>query len=536
MRVPNTFILLFWIVILAGIATWLIGAGEFERESIEVNGVPRQVLVPDSYHSVDSAPQTWEIFSAFFDGFVRQAEIIAFIFIVGGVFFVVQESRAIELGISDLTNRIARWDRLALFRLVTVEYLIIILVMLVFSTFGAIYGMSEETIPFVLVFVPLAQKMGFDRIVGVSMCFLAAALGFAGALLNPFTIGIAQGIAQIQPFSGIGYRLLCFVVINIIGIGYVLWYARRIRSTEAEVENSNSIQGKEVDGIESIEQDSGKGRSGWASWDFRVLVLTLLITATFAVLALLVGNTTFKVSEASFSMPFFWLSALFFPIWVVFLARSSFRYFILILLAWVVILLITGVMAYGWYIREIAALFFAYGVLVGLVWGISGDDFVKKFFQGISDIATGALVVGFAGGIVEVLENGHVIDTILLSIANVLNDTSSVFAINSMFIFQTFLNVFIPSGSGQAALTMPIMAPLSDLIGISRQAAVLAYQFGDGFTNMITPTSGVLIGAIGLAKIPYPKWFRFILPLQLILLITGMILLSITQFISLEGF
>ena len=529
MRVPNTFILLFGIVILAGIATWLVGAGEFEREVIEVNGVDRQVVVPNSYHRVDSSPQTWEIFSAFFDGFVRQAEIIAFIFIVGGVFFVVQESRAIEIGISDLTNRIAQLDRLALFRLVEVEYIIIILVMLVFSTFGAIYGMSEETIPFVLVFVPLAEKMGFDRIVGVSMCFLAAALGFAGALLNPFTIGIAQGIAQIQPFSGIGYRLICFLAINIVGIAYVLRYARKIKKPAVETSNSSNEEPR-------TEKRAIDQRGIWMRWDKRVLVLTILLTTLFAGLALYVGNTSFEISGSSLSIPFFWLCALFFPLWVLFFAKNSFRYFILILLAWVVIFLIAGVMAYGWYIREIASLFFAYGVLVGLVWGISGDEFVEKFFRGVADIATGALVVGFAGGIVEVLENGHVIDTILLSISDALNGTSNVFALNSMFIFQTLLNVFIPSGSGQAALTMPIMAPLSDLIGISRQAAVLAYQFGDGFTNMITPTSGVLIGAIGLAKISYPQWFRFMFPLQIILLVLGMILLSLTQFLSFSGF
>jgi uncharacterized ion transporter superfamily protein YfcC len=529
MKIPNTFILLFGIVVLAGICTWIIGSGEFSRETIDVNGIERQVLVPGSFHSVKSSPQTWQIFSAFFDGFVRQSGIIAFIFIVGGVFYIIQESKSIELGISDFTTKIRQWDSLPVFRIVEVEYLIIILVMLVFSTFGAIYGMSEETIPFVLVFVPLAQKMGFDRFVGVSMCFVGAALGFAGALLNPFTIGVAQGISQIQPFSGIGYRLICFLAINVVGISYVLWYARKIRKKKEESED--------LEGQADIEKITGQeGRRFNFGWDQRVLILTLILSLVLVGLGMKIGNTRFFLGEFSIQIPFFWASAIVFPFSVWLLARSSYQYFILILLGWVVAFLILGVMAYGWYIREIAALFFCYGVLTGLSWGISGDSFVEKFFKGVADIAPGALVVGFAGGIVEILENGHVIDTILLNIADLLNQTSTVVAANSMFLFQTFLNIFLPSGSGQAALTMPIMAPLSDLIGLSRQTAVLAYQFGDGFTNMITPTSGVLIGAIGLAKIPYVKWFKFILPLQIILFILGVILLSIAVLISPTGF
>ncbi len=528
MRVPNTFILLFGIIVLAGLCTWLIGAGEYEREVIDVGGSTREVLVPQSYHSVDPAPQTWEVFSAFYDGFIRQAHIIALVFIVGGVFYVLQESKSIELGISDLIKRIKAWDRLALFRLVQVEYFVVVLVMLVFSTFGAIYGMSEETIPFVLVFVPFAEKMGFDRYVGVSMCFIGAALGFAGALLNPFTIGIAQGIAQLQPFSGIGYRIICFLAINAVGIGYVLWYARKVKGQGTQTENGQH---------ESANSESGELRGDLLfGWNKRVLILTVIITLLFAVLAIQLGTTSFQIGQSSFDFPFFLLSTLFFPLWVYFIGRSSFRYFSLVLLAWVVILLIAGVMAYGWYIREISALFFGFGILIGLAWGVKGDDFVEMFFKGVADIAPAALVIGFAGGIVEILENGKVIDSILMGIASLLDSSSNTLALNSMFIFQSFLNVFIPSGSGQAALTMPIMAPLADLIGLSRQAVVLAYQFGDGFTNMITPTSGVLIGAIGLAKIPYPKWFRFILPLQILLLLTGFILLSLAVFLNPTGF
>lgn len=198
--------------------------------------------------------------------------------------------------------------------------------------------------------------------------------------------------------------------------------------------------------------------------------------------------------------------------------------------------LIAGVMGYGWYVMEIASLFFAMGLFAGIAMGYSPNYITKLFIEGTRDILSAAMVVGLAGGIIVILNDGKIIDTILYGVSQAMADAGRLASVGLMYIFQTFLNVLIPSGSGKAALTMPMMSQFSDLIGLSRQATVMAFQFGDGFTNMITPTSGVLIGVLGVAKIPYDKWVKWITPLMIILIIIGFLLLIPTVTMTLNGF
>jgi uncharacterized ion transporter superfamily protein YfcC len=193
-------------------------------------------------------------------------------------------------------------------------------------------------------------------------------------------------------------------------------------------------------------------------------------------------------------------------------------------------------MGYGWYIMEIASLFFVMGLFAGVAMNCSPNRITKLFLEGAADILSAALIVGLAGGIIVILEEGMVIDTLLYYASSAMKDFGEIASIGVMYIIQTFINVFIPSGSAKAAITMPIMAPFSDLIGISRQATVMAFQFGDGFTNMITPTSGVLIGVLGVAKIPYEKWVKWISPIMIILVIIGFLLLIPTVKMDLNGF
>jgi uncharacterized ion transporter superfamily protein YfcC len=216
--------------------------------------------------------------------------------------------------------------------------------------------------------------------------------------------------------------------------------------------------------------------------------------------------------------------------------RKSSPVFVLNLLGYTIVFLIVGVMGYQWYIMEIAALFFAMGILAGAAMGKSPDDITRLFLAGAGDIMSAALIVGLAGGIIVILEDGKVIHTILHAMAGGMNDLGNVASVGVMYVIQTAINVFIPSGSAKAALTIPIMAPFSDLIGLSRQATVMAFQFGDGFTNLITPTSGVLIGVLGVARIPYVKWAKWIAPLMLVLIILGFLLLIPTVTMDLNGF
>jgi uncharacterized ion transporter superfamily protein YfcC len=193
-------------------------------------------------------------------------------------------------------------------------------------------------------------------------------------------------------------------------------------------------------------------------------------------------------------------------------------------------------MSYGWYIMEIATLFFAMGISTGMAMNKSPNNITKLFIAGAKDIMTAALVVGLAGGIIIILEDGNIIHTILHAMSQSMKNMGNIASVSIMYVIQTGINIIIPSGSAKAALTMPIMAPFSDLIGLSRQATVMAFQFGDGFTNLITPTSPVLIGVLGVAKIPYAKWVKWITPLMIALIITGFLLLIPTVTMNLNGF
>lgn len=226
---PHTYVIIFALILLGALLTWLVPGGAFDREEVVVNGILRSVVVADSYHEVPRAGQSWQVITALFEGMLRTADIIFYILIIGGAFWMLNESRALDVAIAGFLKSARRVERVRAIRWLGVDNIIVTLIMLCFSFFGAVIGMSEETIAFVVIFVPMAVSMGYDSIVGISMCFLAAGLGFAGALLNPFTIGIAQGLAGVQLFSGLEYRLVIWLVVNIIGIAYVLRYMAKLR-------------------------------------------------------------------------------------------------------------------------------------------------------------------------------------------------------------------------------------------------------------------------------------------------------------------
>ena len=466
-RIPHTFTIVFALIVLAAVMTWVIPAGEFSRHSVD----GREVVVNDSFHRVDATPQTWQVFSALFNGFCDKADIVIFILMVGGAFWILNNSHAIDAGVMAFLRQIRKLNRYRWLKRIGVENIIIVLVMLMFSVFGAVFGMSEETIAFVVVFIPLAISMGYDSIVGLCMCYVAAHIGFAGAILNPFTIGIAQGIADLPLFSGLEYRLFCWAVLTVIGIVFVLWYAHRVKSCP---EKSPVYKLDEY--WRQRQQDSENAK------------LTMRQTL------------------------------------------------ILVLLLVTIVALVVGVLVFDWYIAEIAALFFAMGIVAGILDRQSADSIAKLFLEGCKDILSAALVVGLASGIIFILRDGKVIDTILYGLTRSLAQTGDVASVGVMYVFQTLLNVVMPSGSAKAALTMPIMAQFADLIEVSRQTTVLAFQFGDGFTNMLTPTSGVLIGCLGVAKIPYGVWFKWVWKFILFLILVGFLLLLPTLFMALPGF
>ncbi|NBC08159.1 MAG: putative basic amino acid antiporter YfcC [Bacteroidetes bacterium] len=449
-KFPDTLLIIMGIMVVFIALTWLVPAGEFERTT--VNG--RQVIVAGSYQEVEPNPQGLGAFlKAPIKGFISAAQIIAFVFLVGGAFGIVTKTGAIDAGLKNIIRFSERHPRY--------RHWILPVVITLFSLAGATFGMSEEVLVFVLITIPLALALGYDSLTGVAVSFVGAGLGFAGAFINPFTIGVAQGIAELPPASGMGYRLMVWVVTTAIGIIYIMRYVLQL-----EKDPTRSL-------VYEIDQKRDMGQLDTAE-----------------------------------ERPF-----------------TSRHRLVLIALVAALALLVFGVSQWGWYINEIAALFIGLGIVAALISHLSAEKAVEAFKTGAGDMLTAALVIGLAKGLIVIAEDGKIIDTMLSSIAGLSEGLPKAVTVEVMFIFQTMLNFFVPSGSGQAALTMPIMAPLSDLLGVSRQTAVLAFQFGDGLSNLIIPTSGVTMGVLAIANIPYNVWVKWFLPLFLLLCAACMLML-----------
>jgi len=527
--IPHNLVIVFSIIIMAAVLTWIIPGGKYDRHTVSVNGVDRSVIVNNSFHYVESQPQTWQIFSAFYKGFINMSHIIVFILMLGGAFWIVNETKAIDIGIFSFLGFTQRMERYRVVKFLGVNNIIITLVMILFSLFGAIFGMAEETIAFAVIFVPLAISMGYDSIIGICLCYFAAHVGFAAAILNPFTVGIAQGLASVPMFSGIEYRTLCWLIITTVSIAFVLWYASRIRKNPKRspmYEADEYWRQKGNSHLDEIKYYTPK--SAWVV-AFMTSIALALFAIKYPVTKLVVGLSTVSAPIMPILAGLFFISSFF-------SLRRSIHFFVLTVLGFTMVYLVVGVLGYQWYIMEIAALFLAMGIVTGFASGKKPGETTKLFVEGVKDIVSASLVVGFAGGIIAILTDGQIIDTVLYSLSGALKGANQISAISIMYLFQSVLNLIITSGSAKAALTIPIMAEFSDIVGLSRQATIVAFQFGAGFTDMIAPTSGVLIGVLGMARIPYVKWLKWIAPILLILIILGFLLLIPTVTMKLNGF
>jgi len=443
LRLPHTLILIYIMVVLTVILTWIIPGGEYQR--VEKDG--REVPVAGSFQRVENQPQgLGALFVSPARGFVEAAAIIGILFIVGGAFSVIQKTGAITAVIQNIAFHFGRSKALRI--------LLIPVTMTVFSLGGAIWGMCEETMPFILIFVPLSLSLGYDTIVGVSIPFLGAAAGFAGAFFNPFTVGIAQGIAGLPLYSGLGYRLIIWALGTIIVIAIVMRYAAKIlRNPQASPVYEDDLEKKK----------KLLGSAGPALEKVPVLTTHKLVLGVFA---------------AGFGFMIF------------------------------------GILKYKWYINEIAGIFLAMGVLSGLLGRLKGDEIGRAFVDGAKDMVNAALIIGTARAILIVALDGRILDTILAGMASAISNFHPVLSAQLMFASQCGINFFVHSGTAQAALTIPVMAPLGDLVGITRQTSVYAFQLAE-YINPILPTSGVTMGVLGLAGLRYEKWAKWLIPLMI---------------------
>lgn len=427
-RFPDSLVLIFAMIVVAQLLTYVLPAGEYERQE-------RRVL-PGTYHTVDAAPLPAHAFlTSIPKGMEKGADIIFFVFIVGGVIGVVRATGAID---SILGASIRAFGR----RPVWLVAGMVTLCALGSST----VGMAEEYMPFVPILVTMCLALRMDAVVALGIIYVGAGVGYGCAALNPFTVMIAQRIADLPLTSGQPFRWGLLVVCLVVGVHHIMRYARRVQA-----DASRSL-------VHDVDYSAG----------FAMPQDVRLTRQRGAVLVVFVAG---------------------------------------------IVLFVYGVARWEWYLTELAGVFLGIALLSALCARLSPNRLAREFCQGASELTTTALLIGFARTIEVVLTDARVIDTVIYRLAAPLQDMPRQLAALGMLGVQSIFNFFVPSGSGQAYVTMPIMAPLADLTSLSRQTAVLAYQMGDGFTNMIVPTNALLMGMLGLGRVPYQRWLRFVVPL-----------------------
>ena len=449
-KIPHTYVLLISLTVLAAILTWIVPAGRYER-AVDRG---RTLIDPASFHAVQAQPAgIFEVLLAFPKALVEVADIIFYIFIIGGTFGVLNRTGLIQGGIQALVKRIGGR-----------QALIVPVLTFVFAVGGGTIGIAEETLVFLPALLLLARSLGYDSLTAGGIALVGANAGFAAAFMNPFTVGVAQGIVGLPLFSGIGFRIVLWTVMTTVTILFLSRYAARVKANP---------------GI-SLMHDFDLKRETMAPGEEDILFTRRHVAVLVVTVAAL-------------------------------------------------IVLVLGAIRWHWGLLQLSGLFFGLAIAAGPIGGLSLDDTARSFIQGAQDMTYAGLVVGLARGALVILRDANVIDTLTHAMADVVGRWSSSISVVGIYLMQNLLHFIVPSGSGQAAVSMPILAPLGDLVGITRQTNVLAYQLGNGLTNVFIPTQGYFMAALGILKIPWEKWVRWLLPLLLIWLALGMAAVIIAQ-------
>ena len=461
-KVPHTLVILFSMVVLAQIMTYVIPAGSFDRFETESG---RMQVVPGSFHLTPDVPLVSPFVSltAIPKGFSGAHEIIFFVFIIGGLFAVLRATGSLEAGMASLLRR---WgDR---------PFWLIAGGITLFAFGASTVGFGEEYYPFVPVVVSLCLALGYDRLTAIGIIMVGYGAGYGPAIINPFTTLIAQDIAGLEPASGMWYRIICFFIFVGIGIHHVWSYAQKVKRDPA----ASLVADIEVPAGAAIPRSQD--------------------ATALAELAPMTNVQKQIMSAGGAGM----------------------------------VLLIYGMIVWKWGLFEMQALFAGLVLVIAVLARMSPDRTATEFSIGAGSLTSVAILIGVARAIQVVLDEGGVVDTMVYGISVPIQELPAAASAVGMFFVQSVLNVFIPSGSAQAYVTMPIMAPLADIVGVTRQVAVLAFQFGDGFSNILIPTQYVLIGILAMAGIPYDRWLRFIMPFMVKVAIVGSLALVVAVFIG----
>ncbi|MDP6994207.1 MAG: TIGR00366 family protein [Woeseiaceae bacterium] len=444
-KVPHTLVILFSMVVLAQLLTYVIPAGSFDRVETESG---RMQVVPGSFQLTPDVPAVspFAALTAIPKGFSGAHEIIFFVFIIGGMFAVLRATGTLEAAMASLLRR---WGKQ--------PFWLIAGGITMFAFGSATVGFGEEYYPFVPVLVSLCIALGYDRMTAIGIIMIGYGAGYGPAFINPFTTLIAQDIAGLEPGSGMWFRLICFVVFVGLGIHHVWSYAKRV------------------------------GNDPSAS-----LVADVKIPAGAAI-------PSDESAHALNDLP----------------PMTRVQKLIMLAIGAAMVLLFYGMLVWKWGLFEMQGLFAGLTLVIAAIARMSPNETAAEFSTGAGSLTSVALLIGVARAIQVVLDEGGVVDTMVHGISIPVSELPGAVSAVAMFFVQSLANFFIPSGSGQAYVTMPIMAPLADIVGVSRQVAVLAFQFGDGFSNILIPTQYVLIGILAMAGIPYDRWLRFVMPFMI---------------------
>jgi len=432
-RLPHPMVLLVAFVIVAAAATWLLPAGEYARAADPDTG--REVVVAGTYRQVEASPvSAFETLVAIPGGMMDAQGVIFFILLVGGAFYVVEKTGALQGGITWMLHR-------------TGDGLVapIAMVSILFGIGGALSNTQEEIIAVMPVLLLLSRRLGCDRLTAMAMSLAPAAVCSAFSPVNPFQVVIAQRTADLPTLSGGMFRMVFLVPALAVTIALAVRHARKAHAAGLAEPTADATSGDPL--------PAASARHG--------LILAMV--------------------------------------------AAAFVFFVY------------GLVVLEWDYDRMSATLFAMGVAAGVVGGLGVDGTARAFADGFREMAPAAVTVGLARAVYVVLAEGRIVDTIVHGLFTPLEHLPGVVSALGMMGAHILLHVPVPSVSGQAVLTMPIAAPLTDLLGMSRQVAVLAYQYGAGLTELITPTNGSMMAVLATAHVGYEDWMKLALPLFAIL-------------------
>ncbi|MCR5507218.1 MAG: C4-dicarboxylate ABC transporter permease [Lachnospiraceae bacterium] len=434
-------LLMMIVVLICAFFTYIIPAGQYERALSEETG--EELIIPDSFGYIERTPVSILSFLMSLTlGLQEAADIIFFLIIIGGMFAIVNGTGALNVGIANILKRLKGR-----------EIFMIPILMICFGCGSAFCGNFEEFLIFVPLILACCITVGYDSLTAVGIIFIAATAGYAGSITNAFTEGTAQEIAGIPRFSGMGLRVVLFIALEFVSIGYVMWIAHMVKANP------------KFSGAYKYDEEYNKGKK------------------------IKLDNVA-KLSRRQLY------------VLIVFIAGMAFAVFSMI--------------KWQYYVDELSAIFFAVGILAGIVGGLKPAEICEYFVKGCRDMILPCLMIGLANATKVILNDANVMDSILHSLSGLLQKFPNSLMPVGMFIFHELFNVIVPSGSAQAVITMPLMTVLADKADMTRQTAVLAYQLGDAFTNILAPTGGEILAALAICRVPFGKWVRYLLPLFII--------------------